>query len=69
MTLETLLTEKSRITLGLAVILITLAFSMGIAYSQIADLRLEQFNYRNTVERIDKRLSRIEGHLGVGVGE
>lgn len=55
------LSEKSKITIGLCITVLSLAFSMGIAWAQISELK----DKITVIESIDRRLSRIEGKLGV----
>lgn len=40
-------------------------FGFGVAWAQLDDVRKKQDAYTENLQRIDQRLSRIEGHLGV----
>lgn len=57
--------EKTKIPISLLVTIVTLAFGVGIAWAQISELRSKQETYMDIEQKIDRRLSRIEGKLGV----
>lgn len=59
------ITERTRLPLSLIILILSLAFGVGAAWSQIADLKMKQDTYTSIVLNIDRRLSNIEGKLGV----
>lgn len=60
-TKEKAISEHSRITLSLCIVVLGLSFSVGIAWAKIAELEKRT----DVLTSIDRRLSRIEGKLGV----
>lgn len=57
--------ESSKLTVGLTIAILTVAFWVGVTWSQVQDLRQKV----DLFQSIDRRLSRIEGKLGVNQEE
>lgn len=61
MTKEVEISELSKITVGLCITILGLSFWMGVAWAEIGGLKSKM----SLLDSIDRRLSRIEGKLGV----
>lgn len=57
--------ERTRLPLSLIFTIIGLAFSVGVAWAQISDVKMKQDAYMTLLQNIDRRLSNIEGKLEV----
>lgn len=73
---QKIISEKSLIPLSLLFIVMTAVSGITLVYAQVQadkqellNLRKQQDDYARVVISIDKRLSRIEGSLGVKSGQ
>ena len=60
-----ILSEKTLVALSLIISLVGGIAFCAKAYGELENLRSEQQEYKQFMQNVDERLSRIEGRLGV----
>lgn len=59
------ISESTKVTVGVVALLLALAFYLGYSWNTIESIQIAQANSDRVIFRIDTRLSRIEGAMGL----